>query len=118
MATFTKNNLSASTNGLPISVTATSTVGTLIHTAIASTDVGTWDELWIYATNQSVLDVILTLEWGSVATTLSKIITVPAQAGELLIAPGFILHGGLVVGAFAPTTAVISLTGYVNSITA
>ena len=47
MATYSKAHFSQSTNGRGILVAATSTPGTLIHTAVAGTsDI---DEVWIYA---------------------------------------------------------------------
>jgi len=119
MATFSKTLLSASagTGGLPISVTQTATAGNLIHTC--STTVGVLDEIWVYATNTSASDVVLTLEWGDGATTSNIKYSVKAANGLYLITPGLIITGKATpytVRAFAATTAVISITGYVNRI--
>lgn len=119
MATFSKVKLSESTSGKEVKVAATATPGTAIHTAVAgASDI---DEIWIYATNKSAQDVVLTLEWGAAAPATDYgigPITVKAGMGLLLIAPGLILNGGLVVSAFASVASVIGVHGYVNRITA
>lgn len=120
MATFTKQILSGSTDGKAIKVAATATAGTTIHTG--SSTATTLDEVWIYAVNTSASDVKLTIEWGGVASPDDLIeYTVKAENGLYLIIPGLILKGNatpLVVRAFAATANVITLSGYVNRITA
>tara|TARA_R110000868_G_scaffold275966_1_gene535614 strand:- start:636 stop:986 length:351 start_codon:yes stop_codon:yes gene_type:complete len=115
MSTIAKNKLSGSTDGLPVLVVATATVGTTIHTAVAGTS--NWDEVWIYANNSHSADVLLTLEWGGVAAKDLIQFTVPLKSGLNLIAPGLILQNGMLVTAFAGTANVIGLSGFVNSIT-
>lgn len=120
MATFSKQLLSGSTNGRLINVTATSTAGTLIHaTGTSSTII---DELWLYAVNSSASDVKLTIEYGGTTAPNDHIeFTVKAENGLYLIVPGLVLTGTGVaannVRAFAGTTAVINVGGYVNRIT-
>ena len=120
MATYAKTLLSGSTDGKAIKVGATATPGTLIHTA--SSTATTLDEIWIYAQNTDTTDRKLTIEWGGTASTDDLIeFTVKAENGLYLIIPGLILKGNatpLVVRAFAATTNVITITGYVNRITA
>ncbi len=120
MATFTKQILSGSTDGKAIKVAATATPGTTIHTASSTST--TLDEIWIYAQNTDTTDRKLTIEWGGVASPDDLIeFTVKAENGLYLIVPGLILKGNatpLVVRAFAATTNVITITGYVNRITA
>ena len=120
MATFSKQILSGSTDGKAIKVAATATAGTTIHTG--SSTATTLDEVWIYAVNTSASDVKLTIEWGGVASPDDHIeYTVKAENGLYLIVPGLILNGNatpLVVRAFAATANVITLSGYVNRITA
>lgn len=49
MATAVKRKLSGSTDGLPIKVTGTNTAGGVtIHTSVAGTTPGTFDEIWIW----------------------------------------------------------------------
>jgi hypothetical protein len=119
MATYTKVHLSGSTGGQPIKIDATATAGTLVHTSgISSVDI---DEVWVYANNTSASEVKLTIEYGGVASPDNLIeIPIAAEAGLVLVIPGLILSGtgneGRSVRAFAATTNVINITGYVNRI--
>jgi len=118
MATFSKNILSGSTDGRGILVAATATAGTLIHTG--PTVATSFDEIWMYAQNTSASAVKLTVEWGGVTAPNDHIeFTVPAESGLYLIAPGLVIKGNataLVVRAFAATTNVLTIHGYVNKI--
>jgi len=123
MATFSKQLLSASTDGRAIKVVATA-IGsspTLIHTG--SSTALTLEEVWIYAQNNHSADVALRLGFGGV-TDPDDIIeyTVKTKGGLFLIVPGLILKGNasaaLTIRAAAGTANVISLSGYVNRITA
>lgn len=120
MATYSKQILSGSTDGKAIKVAATASSGTTIHTA--STTTTTLDEVWLYAVNSSASDVKLTIQWGGTTSPDDDIeYTVKAENGLYLIVPGLILKGNataLVVRAFAGTANVITVSGYVNRITA
>lgn len=120
MATFTKNKLSGSTDGLAVKLTGNTSGGAVtVHTAVASTTAGIFDEIWIYANNTSTSAVKLTIEWGTATAADGNIEqTIAAEAGLVLIIPGLILQNSKIVKAFAGTADVILLTGYVNSITA
>ena len=123
MATFSKQLLSASTDGRAIKVVATAIASspTLIHTG--SSTASTFEEVWIYAQNNHTSDVALRLGFGGV-TDPDDIIeyTVKTKGGLYLIVPGLILKGNasaaLTIRAAAGTANVISLSGYVNRITA
>ena len=108
---------SGSVQGKPVTVVATATVGTTIHTTGTSATV--IDELWIYAYNSYGSDQVLSIEFGGV--TLPITVTVPSKAGLMLVIPGFPLLGNgsvaLVVTAFAPQASTITLSGFVNRIT-
>jgi hypothetical protein len=116
MATFSKLHLSGSTNGQPILVAATSGTGTTIHTAVTGTS--SLDEIWLYAHNTSANPVKLTLQWGGTTAPNNDIeITIGSEGtGAVLIAPGWLLNNALLVRAFAATTNVINIVGYVNRI--
>ena len=120
MATFTKKKLSGSTDGKAIKATGTNSAGAVtVHTAVAGTTVGTFDEIWLYANNTSASAVKLTVEFGTDTAADGNIeLTIAAEAGLVLVLPGLILQNGMVVEAFAATADVILLTGYVNAITA
>ena len=89
-----------------------------IHAASASTTV--FDEVWIWATNESVAAADLTLEWT--ATGEPMVVTIEPQSEPQLIIPGWILTNSDACQVFAGnlstagTTAVIRLVGYVNRI--
>jgi hypothetical protein len=118
MATYSKSTLSGSTDGRGILVAATATAGTLIHTGPTVTT--SLDELWLYAVNTSASNVKLTVEYGGATAPNDHIeFTVPAEAGLYLIVPGLIIKGNataLTVRAFAATTNVLVIHGYVNKI--
>ena len=118
MATVKKRKLSGSTDGAPIKVAATSTAGTAIHTAVAGTTAGTFDEIWLYGFNSSASAVKLTIEFGGATAPDQNIeVTLAAESGLSLIVPGLILQNSLTVKAFAGTTNVLTISGWVNSIT-
>ena len=113
MATFSKVILSGSTSGKQIKVAATATAGTTIHTAHATS----LDEIWLWAVNSSTTAVKITVEWGEATAPDGNIeVTVPGESGYLMVVPGLVLTGSLVVKAFAGTTNVILVNGYVNRI--
>ena len=120
MATFTKNKLSGSTDGLAVKLTGTNTAAAVtVHTAVAGTTAGVFDEIWIYANNTSTSSVKLTIEWGTATAADGNIeVTILPEAGLVTVVPGLILQNSRVVKAFAATADVILLTGFVNSITA
>jgi hypothetical protein len=120
MATYSKIHLSGSTDGRLIKVAATATAGTTIHTG--STTATTYDEIWLYAVNSDTTDRKLTIEFGGVSAPDDLIEqTITAESGLLLVVPGLVIKGNataLVVRAFAATTNVVMIGGYVNRITA
>jgi hypothetical protein len=118
MATFAKSKLSGSTNGLQIKVTAT-TNGTAqtIHTATASAGANTWDEVWLYAYNDNVTAVMLTILWGGTGEPDNVIrVTLAGQSGRLLICDGMILQNSLIIKAYAAVANKVVIDGFVNSI--
>lgn len=110
---ITKLKLSGSTNGRPIKVVPTSTVGTTIHTAHATS----LDELWLWASNTDTTACKLTIEFGGTTSPDDLIeVTIAPEAGLVLIVPGITLTGSVVTGAFAATANVVNIVGYVNRI--
>lgn len=118
MATVVKRKLSGSTDGKAIKLTKTATTDSeTIHTAVAGTTNGTYDEVWLWAYNAHSADVVLTVELGGAAAPDVIKQTIPFQKGLFLVVPGFILQNGAVIHAWAGTANVISIVGFVNSIT-
>lgn len=118
MATFTKQLLSASTDGRAIAVAATAANGTTIHTGPTSTT--TLQEVWLYAVNTDTTARKLTIQWGGTTANADDIeLTIPAESGLVLVAPGLLLRGNataLVIRAYASAASVINIHGYVNTI--
>jgi hypothetical protein len=119
MATFSKLKLSGSTDGKAIKVSATSSTGTTIHATGTSASI--LDEVWLYAYNSSASAVVLTVQFGGTTAVDNDIkLSVPATSGLTLVIPGLILSGtgsaANTVYAYAATTNVITISGYVNRI--
>ena len=113
-----KRKLSGSTDGKAIKVAQTATPGDTIHTAVAGTTAGTFDEIWLWAFNAHTTDVVLTIEFGGAdAPDQNIIVTIPFKSGLIPVVPGFILQNGATVKAFAATANVITINGFVNQIT-
>jgi hypothetical protein len=118
MASAVKRKLSGSTDGKAIKVVETGTPGTTIHTAINSTTAGTFDEIWLWAYNGHTVAVTLTIEFGGAGVPDQNIIVdLAPKSGLIPIIPGLILQNALVVKAFASVASVVTLGGFVNSIT-
>jgi hypothetical protein len=119
MPTFTKVLLSGSTQGKPIKVAATASTGTTVHATGTSATI--IDEVWLYAYNSSTGPISLTVEFGGTTAPDQNIkIDVPPTSGLTLVVPGLILTGtgaaANTITAFAGTTNVITVSGYVNRI--
>ena len=119
MATFAKVKLSGSTDGKAIKVSATSSTGTTIHATGTSASI--IDEVWLYAYNSSSGPVSLTIQYGGTTAVDNDIkIDIPPTSGLTLVVPGLILTGtgaaANTVYAYAGTTNVITISGYVNRI--
>ena len=116
MSVYSKIKLSGSINGSQIKIGAVATPGTLIHTAVVGTV--DMDEVWMYVTNNHTASLSLTIEFGGVSSPDDLIqMAVPSKTGLFLIVPGFVLNNGLVVRAFAQTTNLLCISGWVNRIT-
>jgi hypothetical protein len=119
MATFSKLKLSGSTDGKAIKVAATASTGTTIHATGTSSSI--IDEVWLYAYNSSASAVVLTIQFGGTTSVDNDIkLSIPPTSGLTLVVPGLILTGtgsaANTVYAYAATTNVITVSGYVNQI--
>jgi hypothetical protein len=113
--TVSRIPLSGSTHGRAIKVAATATAGTLIHTGTSSTT--DCDVVTLYAYNSSASAVNLTIEWGGVSDPDDLIkLSIPATSGLTLVCPDLVIRNSLVVRAFAGTTNVVTVQGFVNRV--
>ena len=119
MASFKKRKLSgAGTGNLGIKIVATGSTGTTIHTAVAGTTAGTFDEIWLYAFNSDTVAHTLTIEFGATtAPNCNIIMALASKSGLQLVVPGLILQNGAIVTAFADVANVVTLNGFVNTMT-
>ena len=118
MATYSKQKFSGSTDGLPIKIAAT-TIGSAdtIHTSVSGTT--DFDEIWLWVQNSSANEVKLTICWGGVTDVDHTIeFTVAPEEGLKCVIPGLVLQNSKVVKAFAGTTNVLTILGFVNRIAA
>lgn len=118
MATFAKTVFSGSTDGRGILVSATASPGTLIHTG--SSTATHLHEVWLYAMNTGAAITKLTVQWGSTSTPQDDIeLSIQPESGLTIVAPGLLIKGNatpLVIRAYATTTNLITIHGYVNTI--
>jgi len=121
MATFTKialtGSVQSSKSGKGLLVTGTTTGASVIsHTTGTSAVI--FDEIWLYASNNSASAVNLTLEWDG--TSNNTVLSIVANK-TVLVVPGWMLSGdgagtASTVKAYAGTGSVINLFGFVNRI--
>lgn len=116
MATFTKHSFSEIGADASISVSAQPTT---IHET--SSDPAIIDEIWVYASNKTSNDAVLTINAGQLfgAKELLKI-TIPGNAGLVLVIPGLLLRGGgqfgAIMEALASVDNALEISGYINRI--
>lgn len=114
MATYEKNFLLDGTNdnGEPEPLQTTSTT---LHQVPASPAAGI-DEVWIWLSNNTTSDRVVTLELGSTAAAQNAKIVVPAQSVVLAV-PGIPAAASQVISALVDSTndSVVAF-GYVNRI--
>lgn len=120
MATYQKSFFSASLNGRPIKIGATNSPGTIIHTTDEYPE--NIDEIWIYANNTSGSVVTLTIQHGGTTSPDDNIVfSLAANSSMTKIIPGMLIAADdnstpANIRAFASTTNVVTLTGFVNKI--
>ena len=113
--TVSRIPLSGSTHGRAIKVAATATAGTLIHTGTSSTT--DCDVVTLYAYNSSGSSVNLTVQWGGTTSVDDDIkLSIPATSGLTLVLPDLVLRNSLIVKAYAGTTNVVTVHGFVNRV--
>lgn len=113
--TVSRIPLSFSTHGRAIKVAATSSPGTDIHTATSSTT--DCDVVTLYAYNSSASAVNLTIQWGGTSTPDDDIkLSIPATSGLTLVVPDMVIRNSLLIEAYAGTTNVVTIHGFVNRV--
>ncbi|MHA2086585.1 MAG: hypothetical protein ACXABD_22830 [Candidatus Thorarchaeota archaeon] len=116
MASYAKVLLSGCTNGKNINISASGSAGAnTIHTAVVG--IQDRDEVWIYAQNTDTAYKMLYIMYGGTTFPDDLVqVSIPPQAGAMLVIPGWILNNGNVIKAYAQTANKISVNGFVNRI--
>lgn len=119
MASFSKHVLGGSTNGKPITLSLTATTsGTIVHTVPTGTT--GHDEIWLWAVNTSTAgtEVEVIINFGGASDPNGHVVvdTVVAESGNHLLVPGLSFNGGVTMYAFAGSTGLVNLVGYVNRV--
>ena len=119
MATFAKDILSGSTDGLGILLSNTASPGNTVHTGPSNTS--QYHEIWLYCQNYDTTARKLTVQWGNTNAGTDDIeLTIAPESGLVLVAPGLILKGNAtpkVVRAYSNTATSLVIHGYVHTIT-
>jgi len=110
MATFSKELLSETTNGEAFDISATSSPGTAIHTAVSGS--GFLDEIWLWFSNRTDNLIIVTVEFGG-TNEANRIVETLEPRKSFLIVPGIPLTSGAEVKAYIDTGSV-TCYGYAN----
>jgi hypothetical protein len=112
---FKQRGLSGSEDGRGIAIAATTSPGTLIHTALSSPAANEWDEITLWAVNQAATAITLTVEWGGTTSADRIVLQVPAASGlHAIMTDGLVLHNGKEVRAYASAVGAIILHGSVR----
>ena len=122
MATYSKVALSGgAADGTGIELAIDSGTFTTVHTT--TTTATTLEAIWLYAQNTDTSDRKLTLKFGGTDDPDDLIeVTIPTEAGLVLVVPGLILAGkastGLILLGAGAAASKMTVYGYVNRITA
>lgn len=111
---YKTRKLSDSTHGRGIAVVATASPGTSLHTALASPASEEWDEIHLYAVNNTGSAVMLTVEFGGTDAADRIAVNVPANSGLVDILPGLMLNNGAALRAYASTANAVTAFGFVR----
>jgi len=113
--TYSKLLLSGSISGQPILINSvTSGSSTPIHTAVAGS--AAFDEIYIYATNNSLYTVMLTMCWGSISSSNQLPIGISSGVGRVCVCDGVLLNNSLTAYGYASVSGSILIDGFVNRI--
>lgn len=102
--------LNGSTDGAPICITRTSTLGNTIHTAVAGTGL-TIDRVLVEAVNNDSISHQVTVEIGGAAQANRHVVNIPPFVGRYTVLDRHPLRNSLVVTMFADTSSVIGILG-------
>jgi len=119
MATISRNHLSGSTDGRPLALAIDSGTYTTVHTCTGT--VADFEEVWIWLSNISTSQELVTIAFGGTADGDKIKVKVPAESTVLAV-PGWTIQGNsstaVVITAASTTANKVNATGYINLIDA
>lgn len=114
MASISRRILSGSTNGRPITVTATSSPGTSLNVASATTI----NMVTLMAKNTATVAREYRVEWGGTGTESEIIGVLQPRDGLYMIADNLPISGTTAtIAAYATATSGVQFLGYVDAFT-
>ncbi|MEM6528602.1 MAG: hypothetical protein AAF653_09930 [Chloroflexota bacterium] len=105
---------SESDSGRGVTVNATTSPGTLIHTALTSPAANEWDEITLQAVNNTGSAVSLTVEAGGNTTADRITVSIPANSGLTTVLSELVLNGGVPLRAYASTASAVTVFGFLR----
>lgn len=106
--------LTASVDGQPIVIAATTSPGTVITNTIkSSADSGVYDQIHLWAINNDTVARELTLQMGDTISATNLIITLQPKVPTKIL-DGVFMYNNRIVRGFCPTTDVIRVWGYID----
>jgi len=119
MATISRNHLSGSTDGRPLGLAIDSGTFTTVHTVTSTA--ADFEEVYIYLSNISTSQEVVTLRFGGTADGDTIKVKVPAESTVLAV-PGLTLQGNsstaIVITGATQTAGKVNVTGFINTIDA
>jgi hypothetical protein len=109
---YSREFLSESALGSPLFATALST---LLHQA--TTTVGAFDEVYLWASNFSATAKKLTIDWNGTGGFLCVDVEIPGNSPPIPIATGQVMNSGNILATTPDGDTSLSIVGYVNRIT-
>lgn len=103
-----------STDGVGVSIVATTSPGTTLHTATSGTDY--WDYVKVWLVNTDTVTRTVYVQWGGTAAKDAIPIDVAPGIGPVAVFEDFRpLRNGLLIRAYCATTAVVTAHGEVHT---
>lgn len=102
--------LNGSTDGAPICISRTSTLGNTIHTAVAGTGL-TIDRVTAEVCNNDSISHIVTVEIGGAGQSNRFPVSIPPNVGRFPVLDRHPLRNSVVVTMFADTSSVLVVLG-------
>src|SRR5262245_19938006 len=113
MAAFSRRPLSSSVNGVPVSVSSTTSPGTTVHAPGVATTTIDMVTLWLKIHATTARQAVV--HWGSTSTNAEIFVTIPAQDGLYMVVDNALISGTTAtIGIYATATNGLAFMGYTD----